>query len=863
MSKRLIITLLIIILSSIIYAGQPDIDIQLDKTRYKPGEKLQGKITLTTNGKIHASTKLGITLEDQKNESLLTDLFNLLNIYYETEPKSLKESDPSELKRVSGQGYLGLKLPYYATIKSISLKIQGQNANSPIIDIGDDETEEWNYVGNFTSWEGDLISPSTLGDESEAITTEINDNGTSTTPAFCEIIELPPSKYFKVRALYKKVRDDDILKAKISSFDYFGNPKINGNIICELPKGTSSFGWNECEITSDKVISGEYLVCIYSTNATGETTYELKAESSGSSSGYKCPISTGSCIRPGPDYFIKIRKGNYETNLNSEITISENQTGFFIKAINDYLTSNECLLEDDQCIVPIRISSSSELTLSNLNLKYKDLSASTYTDTKLYDVDYESAKITWIEYTEIEGNKTSVNISFSNFQNITIPSISTDSKIIDLKVALSPGTSRIKNIIISKKEVQPSDLLSKITSNRNKIKEIKANNQDLIKVLGLNTIINKLNEYEGEYERISLLNISESQKNQKLNTLENTIDSYLKNTPKEITQTSIITDIQVIEPKDITSEITGEAPTEVYFLQNKIEVESEARVYQITLNSGESEDYTLIKKQIIPREEIKDAYIYEYIPKTIAKDTSKIFVAGDEFEVIEKDPVIRFYLPDLSSKKEITYSIKTGFNSGVLYNTKTIFIPKIDKKEQPETPEYECGDGVCTEFYEDTTLCPEDCIEEEKFPWIYIIIMAIVLILGLTYLYFYKGKYSIAELRKKKHPFKNEKDLNNLKNYINKSLNENIPKKDISKKLLKKGWTKKQILFAFEQIEYDKTVAFTLSIAPTEAMSDMSKLTDYIKRCRKLKIRDDKIVAALFSKGWKKEQVEEAFSKIK
>jgi hypothetical protein len=194
-----------------------------------------------------------------------------------------------------------------------------------------------------------------------------------------------------------------------------------------------------------------------------------------------------------------------------------------------------------------------------------------------------------------------------------------------------------------------------------------------------------------------------------------------------------------------------------------------------------------------------------------------------------------------------------------MYNIKTLIVPK--KLPTPEIPqEYECGDGVCSRPDEDETKCPEDCESAMKIPWMWIGIILAALILGILYIYFYKGKGSIGDIRKKLSPFRTEKDLENVKTYIRGQLDKKVKKSEISKALLEKGWTKEQVEYAFEDIKWDKKREETMKKAPVESQ-DMKKLNDYIMKCKDLKIAEPKITASLKAKGWKETVIKQALLK--
>jgi len=856
MYKRFLLVL--IFFSLFIYANS--IDLNLIKTEYSQNQIIEGEINLTINSEIDSSTIFEIKVDTKNKTMLFTETLTQYLKPYQVSSEEITGTNPQNSKTISKNEYFGIKLPTYAEIKSFKLDLKPSTSiNSPKIDIGNDNTNDWIYVGDFTSWSDDFSSSPNMN--TETISVNLDDNGTTTNfPLFCELVNLPASKYFQIYAKYKKVKDGDILKARISSFvNYAGNLETTGSIECTLPPGTSSFEWNSCDITSSLVLSGDYLLCTYSTNAHQDTFYQLKADSSSPSSGYKCPLASGSCSNPGGiDYFIKARKGNFNNVLSQTYQISETTPGIMSSKIQNYLQN--CQTGTNECVVPLKFmaDNSESLTFENLDIQYKDSTGSTYNYYSLYDARVTSEKIINIDGKNLSQTSFSMSIPISSL-NLTAPNIKGN-----FYITIKLGTTTKKKQITIKgnetSSVQISNILSLINSKKLKINQIKISYPLIAKILNLENNLQKYQSFEDEYNQISSQNLSESEKSTKEQTLLDSINNYTKNAVNNVILQGNLSDIQVIEPHDITNEISKN-PEQTYLLQNKVETKISAREYSVSFNSGSSEKYIIIEKKITPKEDLNSVYIYEEIPKSIASSVNHIKFDNTNFEIINSDPLVRFFFPSLKkgTTTTISYVVKSSLSQGAIYSLKTVLVPKNGIGEEYD---YLCGDGICSIPYENEDLCPEDCEKTSKFPWIFFIIGVVVIVLGVFYFNYYKGKGDILSIRHRKTPFSNEKDLISVKNFINKSLNQKIDNKEISKTLMKKGWTKKQILFAFEDVEYDKRRTFTLSIAPKQT-KDMKDLTEYIKKCINLKIKEDKIKAALYSKEWTKDEVNIGFSKVK
>jgi len=179
--------------------------------------------------------------------------------------------------------------------------------------------------------------------------------------------------------------------------------------------------------------------------------------------------------------------------------------------------------------------------------------------------------------------------------------------------------------------------------------------------------------------------------------------------------------------------------------------------------------------------------------------------------------------------------------------------------QEPQEETHTCGDEVCSIPFEDKISCPIDC-ENRSFSWLWIILAIIVILVGVIYLNFYKGKLDFRKLTKGKNPFKAKNDLENVKKFIKNSLSKNIEKKNISKTLLRKGWNKRQIRYAFEEIEWEQKWVLIKIDVPTKGQN-IKVVKKYIRRCRKSKMDDVNIKKILLQKGWTNDQINKGFKK--
>lgn len=171
-----------------------------------------------------------------------------------------------------------------------------------------------------------------------------------------------------------------------------------------------------------------------------------------------------------------------------------------------------------------------------------------------------------------------------------------------------------------------------------------------------------------------------------------------------------------------------------------------------------------------------------------------------------------------------------------------------------------CGDGKCTVPYEDEVLCPQDCATTlDKTPWI--VSAIVVLVIGMIYINYYRGKFNLRELTKGKMPFKSKEDLKNVVNFIENSL-KNKNKQEIINLLLNQGWKTNQIKFGFEEVAWkrERKILNIRRNIPSKS-EDVKPLKKYIKKCLSVRMPVERIKFNLLSKGWKKTTVEEAIKR--
>ncbi|MCX6711460.1 MAG: hypothetical protein NT139_00270 [Candidatus Woesearchaeota archaeon] len=802
--------------------GNPSyLKLNLTKTDYATNESLSGNILLTIKNPISSETKVKLTLDEESQEIKLTDLLDQLNITYATSEGSSNVVNPSDIKLITfptqGVQEIDFLIPSGSEIENISMTIEGLPQNSkyptfPYIDINEDGLIEWQYFGNFVNWATNYIYPQSLNLQSGESTIIIDNN-----QLYCQVIDIPYTKDIGISAKYNKYEQIVDMKASILSFpqDLLNQDTIttNGINTCDLPE-PSSLNWYSCTINFDTPISGPYLICVYNTKTPENVNYyKFITDKSPSQTAYICPsvdadgIAECNLLDFG-NFMIRLNIGNYSNQLKTVMPLARGFTQYdFIESLNKYLS--ECSTVDGiNCIVPLKIHSSSagKLALSNLLIKYNDNGVKKEENT-FYDVTPAESAIYKIDYSYLTNTTINITIPLSTF-DLKTPYISKDYKTYDLDIYVTPNLQKSEEITVYASQGKTE---SAISSSKEKLNRLLTNQSAIVTSLGYDTeitpILTTLTNYQTQLDNLKTSNKTIEQKQNETEYLYKKVNSLIEDLPERIYTKGSLTDTLLIEPKDVTQDIISpdQTPEEIYYYQKIAKITSTSTSFEIEKFSGKKEEVTLVKKSITGN--LRDGYIVEIIPKNIAQSASQIkFLIQPE--ILENDPVVRWSTSSIMDN-EIEYVVSgdVTYNSDAL---KTIIVPN----ELPKDTKFEarCGDGKCTSIrldgqiipLEDKITCPEDC-SKIKIKWIYIIIACIIVGLGVYYINFYKGKFSFRNLiNKTEELFYSKADEEKLINYIKRSLEQKIPKSKINKALLEKGWTLKQINHAYKKLESKK-----------------------------------------------------------
>jgi len=381
--------------------------------------------------------------------------------------------------------------------------------------------------------------------------------------------------------------------------------------------------------------------------------------------------------------------------------------------------------------------------------------------------------------------------------------------------------------------------------------ELNSKNIEFLNVFGIDLNAAKLREFKTRLE-------SMENDDSGMNELQQEINDFLEPLPKSIKKTGTFRDGQVLELKNIKNSYNFGSEQELYLYQKNVNVVFEASKYEVEFYSGSRGVYTTVKKIIKASPKIEDLKIYEIF----AADAVAISIYGNSH--VKEGNSIVYDLSELSDY-EILYGIKNDMDLNKAYDFKTIIVPKnkVIDDENKVGKDYVCGDNICTSPFEDKITCPEDCVAAGKgIPWLYILILLAIFATGIFYLNLYKGRADYRKVTKGKSPFASNVDLENVKNFIKGSIKKWISLSEISRSLANKGWSKKQIRYAFEDARWELRKVL-LDLTPKSSAANTALAEDYIRKCIAAGMDDLNIKTALFSKGWKPEQIDVALKKAR
>ncbi len=778
----------------------PKVAINLSKTAYSQDESLEGIISINFTSPYYSDAQFKVTLDSEEDKLSIKELLSDQEIPFNETPGGQQVINPTAIKILTFQQassqQVALKVPKSSTIRIFSLMIEGDKLDSvypqqPYLDIGTDSTKEWKYLGNLSNFSSPIY-PEGFSSASES-TAIMKDDG----KFYCEIINLPAAKDFQVQSKYQYYDSSSTGNILAYLFSFSGSGTTitasGGANQCDLPE-PSGLSVYSCNISLSSEISGKYLACVTNSNRPNQqkNSYTLMTDQASSSTSYTCPYftSSGTCSRVSSSHFnIAVKPGNYQGSLSKKISLQDGKTQYdALQALKKAVA--DCIPVSNICTISLQAGTSSKgkLYLSELLISYTSEGLDKE-EKNFYDTAVRRPVINAVNGKDLARTSSSIAV---DLDDISVDLPSSPGSNFTLKVFLDNQLVSSASLKIEKK-FSVNSTLSRI----DRIKtEITSLNLGLLTQLGIsansNSALASLSSIRSKVLNVENSSNTTAQKEKSLEQLKKEIDLAIKDIPKEINIAKEVTDTIITSPNDIQG---FEDDSSLATAQRAYKVKGTAKVYNVKYYSGNSESYTIIEKQITGN--LASASLAEKLPAGISSDEVAFSTSVQE----QDDYVL------LLASSSFNYVLQ-GDASQYLQLFKTIVLVPRQVTEQISSVNVECGDNKCTSLevngelipLEDSLTCPIDC--KRKVPYTIIIIVAIALILGIYFINFYRGPgapFPHAGKSKPEQLFRTKLDEVNLVNYIRSTQEKKIDRSKVDSILLAKGWTRKQVDYAYNE----------------------------------------------------------------
>ena len=850
--KKLLLTLLILLsLLICVSADQKSIDISLSSTEFKQDQQLTGSLILNKLGTLPKSTKIISYINNNKvSEKTLYTVVNNSNLNVSLLSETYGIDFLSDSKTIDfTSSYLNeliaIKLPKDSIIKESQLSLSSQlnkSADHLRIDIGSDGTIEWFFLGNIIGWESDLL-PSTSKLLTETSTLNLKGTGYgSSNEYYCEEINLSLSKSFKIKAKYQWIGDS---QATLYGNILNENAELQTIQSCEFPKEQTK-NWHNCTLNLEDSIKGNYFVCTYLHGGSSDTNYvQLAFESKQDTSAYRCDSYHCSEIE-NKEYFIKIAPGIHKTKLENTVIFSQN--------LNDILTDylETCTPINDECIIPINLSVSApgELKINNMAINYEDKFGDLitinnfYTEVSLKESQYNFEGITEIPLELLDlkapltNGSTNLKIEIKDFEN---------------KTSFETVYAPIANFTISDNKVSVNqqvyfDASSSYSRKNTGIKDYSWNFGDDSRANGKTVIHNYFSPgtYEVSLEITDSEGVISSLKTMKLevrNITKKQLNEQIENLQDEISDSLNLSSSYSGVKKDISKLLNQKqdlekAETDLIRINNSITNETDlnelTQELQEIKNSAAISSISVLNEILGPgivdrdgleksidllgiknKEEILQAslpllnkiIVYQEIRTInlnyISGDTKKMVFIKKQITPVEdlSNIILVEYIPN-------TFKIiQKQSDLDLLENSFKLPLTTF-KRSNSKTLVY-IVEGKDTEILTEikTTIVSDlkekpsiSEPESKQLPISYILIPIAILTVLIILIYLIKRTKLFKIKKTPKNLFNSNTDIANLETYVKKALERKMSKTQIKDTLLKKGWKEDQINHIFKKI---------------------------------------------------------------
>ncbi len=847
--KLIVFGILGLLLLNLVFASFEISVIEL-KNLYGPGEEVQGIVELGFN------ETPGETLLTGFDSSItLKEFLDNNDADYSCVPEDCEKSysiiGAGDLVQEFSLGFgesklIGINLAgeIYDEITKLDFYVSSDGAESCVfplqIDILDDGIIDW--VADKGSEEFGCIIYEPFGCFDKSDSTEKEE---ITNVEYCETINLPLAKTFKIGAIVERVKGTDEVNFTMS---FFAGENYNS---CEI--STNSDGEISCNLELNLESATQADVCIKINSDDEEDFEKYKIR-------YEDVEPCGYTGIYDHDFEIFARVGKYGAPGNFKFN------GSVAEDIEEYILNKygDC---DDGCVIPIKFKSGIEQTISvsNLEFNYKSQGFSKSEKT-IYEIEEKDILINFgLEKLSLEHGHFAVPLSYGkkdfklklgdeeilkeeievsrlipNVKSVVPSRVSSLVSNTFIAIVYSANLSGLKyswdfgdglseetdinmvkhiyneigtyELIVSVENkfgksaktieinvVSPKDKIPSVIDDYNK--NLDGINSELNSVpVWIRTEIEKKIDVDGLKNDIAVQSSRYG--------LANSTEDYIKimtdlvglNVPESLKKISSMKsfpvfmdserlDVNVLEGLGLKSDIDENQYTATVngWLMDNLDVFIDSEEYYFAYNYGDELIASNLKISLTPKKDLDDVYfiIDEEIDNLkFAEDYSEEDVAGRAvitFDDLINVKVIEFLYPDVVEIGNFPVYITSG-DEEISLNIVTGI---------------KCGNGVCDEN-ENSENCREDCK-----PFGITILFFALLIFGAF------GFYIILQEWYKKHYesrlFPNKNQLFNLINFMNTSMNQGLKKKEILGKLKEMSWKKEQLIYAWKKLNGKKT----------------------------------------------------------
>ncbi len=753
-------------------------------------------------------------------------------------------------------------------IISFGMSVQGsRGVTSPSLNIGNDKTVEWTYVGSPKQNVYLPLENSYIGDKQPEAEIAITGN---TEDLFCQNVTLQPASKFKVKTLAKALDQRASLEASISMNKVGSSQDVctEEAPCCTFPTKPSALQEMSCDIPFTVNDRTNAFLCVFvkqiETLDPEPEYYHLALKTTKPSFGFKAGRKTP------VNYLIWGEYQDYERQLAGTLALDISDKAS--DQINGYIKKTGC---GDKCLfVPLNVSSLSAGTLSVSNLQLKAATtAGTLTFTSFLPVQTVPESVVY-NMSKIKESLLSYDLRAPSVEaeNIIIKAFLGDqeSNEVSFNVVAGPGVS----IRYNKKVLELGETLlvqaSVVSANNKNITVSAWDFGDGQTALGVNAThtYTKAGMYTVKFtatdsQKISgndmiTVQVGAANVEQELNMTRTALDSLKASLVSDVNLKGVVNELQlssVISSGDANLTLLAAA----FSVLNETQRSEQADVFRVQLALLEAG----LPKQIILEQPVSfDAKIVsqDEVPSSLpggsADQAQAIFKAQESVEVPSKAILLKivymnggveqfilveqtftgigeYYLVlprSVSMRTQLTPLEQLGsglFKSAaanVFYTlegsefkdvtlasqVKALVVPgKLPEVKVEEPKELQlgtCPNGTC-EADEDEKSCSEDCTPQR--PILLFIGLGAVLIFGLLWIFGYKGKYSFRYFFSKKPVmtarlfFKSDRDYQAVHVYVQDAFRKGFHDDQIVLSLKKKSWSEEQINAVLQEAHFN------------------------------------------------------------